>query len=89
MQSILIQKENLRLQTMEIDKAVEELNETGQEKAYKITGNIMVSKPVADLKKELAESKEAIDVRVKSLEKTEEKINARLKELQEKLKEKA
>ena len=87
MQSILIQKESLRLQLMEIDKAVEELNTTNQEKAYKITGNIMISKPVADLKKELAENKEAIDVRIKSLEKTEERITARLKELQEKLKE--
>jgi len=86
LQSILIQKESLRLQTMEIDKAVEELNATKQDRAYKITGSVMVSKPVADLKKELEENKEAISLRIKSLEKTEERINTRLKELQENLK---
>lgn len=87
LQSILIQKESLRLQIMEMDKALEELNATNQEKTYKITGSIMVLKPVAELKKELEEGKEALAVRIKSLEKTEERINNRLKELQEKLRE--
>jgi prefoldin beta subunit len=87
LQSILIQKENFKLQNMEIDKALEELKSSNQEKAYKITGNIMVSKPVSELKKELEENKEAIDIRIQSLEKTEEKVNNKLKELQEKLRE--
>ena len=85
-QSILIQKESLKLQNMEMDKAVEELSNTKNESAFKVTGNIMVSKSIADLKKEVEENKEALDIRIKSLEKTEEKINGKLKELQEKLK---
>jgi len=87
LQSVLIQKETLRLQSIEIDKALEELNATKEEKAYKITGQIMISKTVDELKKELNESKELVDVRTKSLEKIEEKINSKLTELQEKLKE--
>jgi prefoldin beta subunit len=87
LQSILIQKESLKLQGMEIDKALEELNATKNDSAYKITGNIIVSKPVDELKKDAEESKEAIEIRIKSLEKTEEKINGKLKELQEKLRE--
>lgn len=86
LQSILIQKESLKIQNLEIDKALEELNATKQERAYKITGQIMVSKPVEELKKELKETKETIDIRIKSLEKTEERITNRLKELQTKLK---
>ncbi len=86
MQSLLIQKESFRLQTAEIDKAVEELNASNQKTAYKITGGIMVSKPVEDLKKELGETKEAIEIRMKSMEKTEERISLKLKELQTKLK---
>ncbi len=86
MQSVLIQKESLKLQILEIDKALEELNATKEGKAYKITGQVMVSKPVEELKKDLNESKEVIDVRIKSLEKTEERINSKLSELQEKLK---
>ena len=87
LQSILIQKEGLKLQNLEMDKATEELNATKQDNAFKITGNIMVSKSIPDLKKEVEENKEALDVRIKSLEKTEEKINTKLKELQEKLRE--
>jgi len=87
LQSVSFQKETLRLQNIEIDKALEELNATKEEKAYKITGQIMVSKTVDELKKELNESKELVDVRTKSLEKIEERINSKLTELQEKLKE--
>lgn len=87
LQSVMIQKENLKMQGIEIDKALEELANTKQTTAYKMTGQIMVSKPVEELKKEVEETKEAVDIRIKSLEKTEERINTRLKELQEKLRE--
>ena len=86
LQSILIQKESLKLQMTEIDRALSELNSTDQKSAYKITGQVMISKPVEELKKELEESKENIELRVKSLEKTENRINDKLKELQTKLK---
>lgn len=85
LQSLLIQKENLKLNEMEIEKALEELNSTQQKTAYKITGSIMISKPVEEIKKELQETKETVGVRLKSLEKMEERINNKLKELQEKL----
>lgn len=86
LQSILIQKESLKMQNLEIDKALEELNASKQERAYKISGQIMVSKPVEELKKELNEIKETIEIRIKSLEKAEERIGNKLKELQIKLK---
>ena len=82
LQAILIQKETMQLQLMEITKSLEELDSTKNEKAYKITGQIMVSKPVEELKKELGETKEAIEVRINSLGKTEEKITGKLKELE-------
>lgn len=87
LQSILIQKEGLKLRMLETEKALEELGITKQTTAYKITGQIMISKPVGELRKELKETKEAIEIRVKSLEKTEERINNKLKELQKRLKE--
>lgn len=87
LQSIMIQKESMKLQMFEIDKALEELNNTKQNTAYKITGQIMIGKPVSELKKELKETKETVDIRIKGLEKTEKRINNKLKELQVKLKE--
>ena len=85
LQAVLIQKETMQLQLMEITKALEELDSTKNEKAYKITGQIMVSKPVEELKKELGETREAIEIRVSSLEKTEEKITTKLKEMETEL----
>jgi prefoldin beta subunit len=87
MQSVVIQKESLRLQSMEVEKALEELQKTTQKTAFKITGNIMINKPVEEIKKDLEEMKESIELKIKSLEKSEERINNKLKELQSKLKE--
>ncbi len=86
LQSVLIQKESLKLQAMEIERALNELKENKEKKAYKIVGQVMILKPVEELKKELNETKENINIRIKSLEKTEERLSNKLKELQEKLK---
>lgn len=85
-QTILVQKEQMRLQELEIDKALEELKSTKDGKAYKITGPIMVKKDAEDLKKELEEKKEDMDVRVKTLNKAEERIKSKLKEMEEDVK---
>ena len=87
MQTVLIQKESLKLQNLEIERALEELGKTDQKTAYKISGQIMISKNVEELKKELEETKENVDLKIKSLEKAEEKVNNKLKELQTTLKE--
>jgi prefoldin beta subunit len=87
LQSLLIQKESLRLQSAEVDKALEELGKTQQKSAYKITGQIMVSKPVEDLKKDMEDMKESIGLREKTLQKTEERIGNKMREIQEKLRE--
>ncbi|MEM7819057.1 MAG: prefoldin subunit beta [Candidatus Aenigmatarchaeota archaeon] len=88
LQTILIQKESLRLQNLEIEKALEELEKTKEKKAFKIAGQIMVLKPVEELKKELKELKENTELRIKSLEKSEERISEKLKNLQKEIKEK-
>lgn len=87
LQNVVIQKESFRLQSMEAAKALEELQKTNQKTAYKIIGNIMVNKPVEEIKKDLEEAKESIELKIKSLEKNEERISNKLKELQSKLKE--
>lgn len=87
LQNVMIQKESLRLNLMEIDQALEELEKSKDKIAYKITGPIMVSKPVEDVKKDLKDTKEAIVVRMGSLEKSEKQLTEKLKGLQDKLKE--
>ncbi len=85
LQALLMQKETMQMQSAEINKALEELEATKNEKAYKISGQIMVTRPVEELKKELSKMKEAIEIRTGSMGKTEEKITGKLKELEEEL----
>jgi len=87
LQTIMIQKENLKLQILEIEKAVEELEVSKEKEAYKITGQIMIKKNSTDLKNELKEKKDNFDLRIKTLEKAEERITTKLKEMEPKLRE--
>jgi prefoldin beta subunit len=86
LQGVLIQKESMKMQQMDIERALEELGKAKQENAYKITGAVMISKPVKELQKELEDSKEAMELRSQSLKKAEDRISGQLRELQERLK---
>ena len=86
LQGIIIQKENLKLQIFEIDRALEELELSKEKEAYKITGPIMIKKSSEDLKNELKERKENYNLRIKTLEKAETKITNSLREMEPKLK---
>lgn len=66
---------------METESALSELEKSKE--AYKIVGNIMVSSTKAQLKKDLESKKEMLELRVKSLEKQEEKIKEKSSKLQE------
>lgn len=80
LQQFLIQKQNFQAQLMEIDSALSELEKT--DAAYKIVGNIMVSSNKDDLKKDLESKKEVLNLRIKNLEKQEEKIKENASKLQ-------
>jgi len=86
LQAILIQKENLKLQMLEIDKAIEELEASKEAKTYKIVGPIMVQKDLKKLKAELKERKDNFNLRTGTLEKAEERITKKLKEMEPRLK---
>lgn len=85
-QAVMFQKEQIRLQQMEIEKALEELEIAKADKAYKISGPIMIKKDTEDIKKELQEKKEDMDLRLKTLARAEEKITERLKGMEENIK---
>lgn len=84
LQSLILQKESLRLQQIEIENALEELGKVKGE-GYKIVGSIMVKKPVNELKKELEEKRESVNLRLKTLEKNESRLSEKIRDLQTKL----
>lgn len=86
-QTVLIQKESLNIQNMEIDRALEELKKTTSEDVYKAVGPILVKSNKKDLEKDLAERKETIDLRLKSLQKQEDRLKEKMKQTQERFEE--
>lgn len=87
MQTVLMQKESLSIQNMEIDKALEELGKSEHDDVYKAVGPILIKSTKKELTKELNEKKETINLRVKSLQKQETRLKDKLKESQERFEE--
>ena len=81
LQNTALQKQNFHLQLLEVEAAMKELEQSSE--AYKIVANIMVKGDKAELKKELSEKKEMLDLRIKSLEKQETKLRERASEIQQ------
>lgn len=79
-QNLSQQKQQLQNQLIELDSALTELQTT--DKAYRIIGKIMLAAPQDELSKELIDKKEMTEVRLKNVEKQEEKLNSKVEELQ-------
>lgn len=75
------QKQQLQMQQAEINNAVMELEKSAPP-VYRLVGEILVEKPLVDLKKELTEKRDEIDLRVKTIEKQESKTREKAQELQ-------
>lgn len=80
LQASLSQKHGFQSQQLEIDSALSHL--TGKKTAYRIIGNLMVESDAESLRKDLTEKKEKLQIRIKNLEKQEEKVKARAESLQ-------
>ena len=86
LQSVLVQKQQIDLEIIEINKALEELNKSADDvKVYKSAGTVMVSSNKADVVKNLTESKDLSNTKITVLNKQEERLKESLKEVQEKL----
>ncbi|MFH2020961.1 MAG: prefoldin subunit beta [archaeon] len=78
--SIIGQKQQIQAQQAEVENAIAQLEDTTQ--VFRIVGNIMVSSDKAKVRKELDEKKEFIDLRIKTMEKQEEKLRNKASDLQ-------
>lgn len=86
LQNVLLQKETMHMQGIELESAKAELEKISEkEEVYKVVGPLLVKGTKTDLKKEIGEKLEMIELRTKTMEKQEEKLKERLKESQQKL----
>jgi prefoldin beta subunit len=79
--SMIAQKQQFQAQNMEIDNALSQIE--GTEKVFRIIGNIMVASSKDNVKKDLDEKKELVELRLKTIDKQEEKLRAKANELQQ------
>ena len=84
LQGLMMQKQQFQTQLMEIENALEETKDYKKE-AFKIIGPIMISADAESIKKELKEKKDTFDLRLKSIDKQENKIKEDAQKLQEKV----
>ncbi len=83
MQNVLMQKETLNLQVVELKRALEELEKSAEPDVYKIAGTVIIKAPKAAVKKELAEKKDGLEAMAKTLEASEKKIRGKITDLKD------
>ena len=80
LQNFLGQKQQFQVQLVEVESALNELDNT--EKAYKIVGNIMVETDKNELKADLHSKKEMLELRITTMEKQESQVREKASKLQ-------
>jgi prefoldin beta subunit len=88
LQAIVMQKQQVDLESAEVDRALVELKKTADtDSVYKSAGNILVKAKKEDLLKELEERKELANTRSTVLAKQEARVRENIKDLQSKIEE--
>lgn len=80
-QTLLMQKQNFQTQLLEIENALAEL-ETSKGSVYKIVGNIMILSDNVKIKEDLNSKKDVFDLRIKNIEKQENKLKEEAMQIQ-------
>ncbi|HET9773836.1 MAG: prefoldin subunit beta [Nitrososphaeraceae archaeon] len=88
LQAIMMQKQQIELEIVETDRALEELNKTKHsDSIYKAAGPLLVKTEKDSVEKELSEKKELANTRVMVLGKQESRVKENLKEVENKINE--
>ncbi|SRR5690554_224652 len=88
LQAIMMQKQQLEVESVETDRALEELKKAGPDDAvYKNAGSVLIKAKKEDVIKELEEKKELSNTRVMVLGKQEARVKENLKEVENKINE--
>ena len=88
LQAILMQKQQIEVESMEIEKALEELKKLGEEDViYKNAGPLLIKTKKTDTVKDLEEKKELSKTRLLVLGKQEARVKENLKAVESKINE--
>lgn len=88
LQAIMMQKQQLEVEMVETDRALEELKKAGADDAvYKNAGSVLIKAKKEEVIKELEEKKELSNTRTMVLGKQEARVKENLKEVENKINE--
>jgi prefoldin beta subunit len=86
LQSVLAQKQQLEAELSDTERAIEELKKaTPDTTVYKIAGSVLVKVGKDNLLKEMEEKKELTNTRIMVLAKQEQRLQASMQDLQNKI----
>ena len=86
LQAIMMQKQQIELEIVETERALEELNKiTKSDSIYKAAGPLLIKSEKDTIEKELSEKKELANTRVMVLGKQELRVKENLKEVENKI----
>ena len=78
--NLIAQKQQFQSSSLEVENALSQIDDTKQ--IFRIIGNIMVASNKQLVNKELQEKKELLDLRLKTMDKQEEKLRSQAEEIQ-------
>lgn len=85
-QALISQRQQLEILLKETEKALEELQKLPNDAVvYKMVGNLLLRADKQEVEKSLAEEKETLDLRIKTVTRQQDKTIERLREMQAKL----
>ncbi|HLD78190.1 MAG TPA: prefoldin subunit [archaeon] len=82
LQALLMQREQLNLQLLELRTAITELEKTAEKQVYKLAGPVLVKKPVEEVLADLKEKQELVTLRLQAIEKSETRTKERMQVLE-------
>jgi prefoldin beta subunit len=86
LQAIMMQKQQIELEIVETERALEELNKTTtSDSIYKAAGPLLIKSDKDTIEKDLTEKKELANTRVMVLGKQESRVKENLKEVENKI----
>jgi len=81
------QKQQLQFQIRMLKETLDALNKTKEEKVFKAVGNIMLQTPVSEVKKDLEKEVEALELKLKTVQKQEDILIDKMNKLKKKIEE--
>ncbi len=84
-QMITGQKDAMKTQMLEVENSLKELEKGGEREIYKSIGPILIKTTKDEMKKDLTEKKEMIEIRIRTVDAEDRKTREKIKELQAKI----